>query len=61
MLNFNVRNVFDQAIAIHNDIHERTRHKNRIFSSKISSCSWLGTLFCCTTMSKKSHEQRYTV
>lgn len=62
MLNFNVRNVFDHAIDIHNHYRERSRHKGRIFHTKIPSCSWLGTFLCCTTTPKKSHyHQRYTV
>lgn len=67
MLNFNVRNVFDQAIAIHNCNQERSRHTlsngRRIFAEKIHSCTWFGTLLCCTrTANKKSQQQdRYTV
>jgi GTPase SAR1 family protein len=69
MLNFNVRNVFDQAIELHNSYEERYRHGlsngRRILSDKLHSCSWFGTLFCCTTSTKKSHRKnhrdRYTV
>ena len=70
MLNFNVRNVFDQAIDIHNAYRERSRHGlshgRRILSAKLHSCSWVGTLFCCTTTTKKSlrkktHHELHTV
>ena len=69
MLNFNVRNVFDHAIDIHNSYQERYRHGlsngRRILSDKLHSCSWFGTLFCCTIYTKKSHRKnkhdRYTV
>ncbi|CAF3520988.1 unnamed protein product [Rotaria sp. Silwood1] len=69
MLNFNVRNVFEQAIEIHNSYEERYRHSlsngRRILSDKLHSCSWFNTLFCCTTDSKKSHRKNnhdcYTV
>ena len=69
MLNFNVRNVFDQAINIHNCYEERYRHSlkhgKKILSEKFHSCSWFGTLFCCTNGIKKSRrrnpQERYTV
>ena len=69
MLNFNVRNVFEQAIDIHNSYEERYHHGlshgRRILSDKLHSCSWFNTLFCCTTRFKKSqrknHHDRYTV
>jgi GTPase SAR1 family protein len=67
MLNFNVRNVFEQAIDIHNCYEERYRHGlsngRRILSAKLHSCSWFGTLFCCTTGShrKNNTHERYTV
>jgi hypothetical protein len=65
MLNFNVRNVFDQAIDIHNSYEERYRHSlnhgRRILSAKFHSCLWFGTLFCCTTASRKKNSEHYTV
>lgn len=61
MLNFNVRNVFEQAIEIHNAYQERYYHGlnsgRRILSDKFHSFSWFGTLFCCTIGSKKSNRK----
>ena len=61
MLNFNIRNVFEHAIAIHNSYEERYHHSlsygRRILSNKLHSCSWFDTLFCCTTGTKKSHRK----
>ncbi|CAF1428128.1 unnamed protein product [Rotaria magnacalcarata] len=61
MLNFNVRNVFEQAIEIHNSYEARYYHGlsngRRILSDKLHSCSWFSTLFCCTTVSKRSHHK----
>ena len=54
MLNFNVRDVFQHAIKIHNSSQDRYRHGRRILSNKFHSCSWLGSFFCCTAGSKKS-------
>lgn len=52
MLNFNVRNVFEQAIQSHIAFEERNRHSlshgRRILSNKLPSCSWLGSFLCCT-------------
>jgi len=77
MLNFNVRNVFEQAIEIHNSYEQRYRHGitngRRILSSKFHSCSWFGSLLCCTsgsrtsssskknTPTKKDKQNRYTM
>jgi GTPase SAR1 family protein len=75
MLNFNVRNVFEQAIQIHNFHEQRSRHginhSRRILSSKFHSCSWFGSLLCCTngsrssskknTRIKKDNQNRYTM
>lgn len=62
MLNFNVRNVFQQAIEIHCTAEERSRHAfshgRRILSRKFHSCSWLGSLFCCTTTSTSSSSKK---
>ena len=53
MLNFNVRNVFQQAIEIHCNRDERTRRhltdRRGVLSRKFQSCSWWNSLFCCTT------------
>jgi hypothetical protein len=54
MLNFNVRNVFQQVIAIHHSYQQRARHGRRILSKKFHSCTWLGSLLCCTTGSNES-------
>ncbi|CAF0744096.1 unnamed protein product [Adineta steineri] len=58
MLNFNVRNVFEQAIEIHNSYEQRHRNRinggRRILSSKFHSCSWFGSLLCCTNRSRTS-------
>ena len=62
MLNFNIRNVFEQAIAIHNSHAHRSRHSihhgRRILSRKFHSCSWFGTLFCCTKGSRTSSSKK---
>ena len=66
-----LRNVFEQAIEIHNSYEQRSRHGihhgRRILSGKFHSCSWFGSLLCCTNNSKKStrtrkdKQNRYTV
>jgi len=78
MLNFNIRNVFDQAIEIHNSYEQRSRHGihsgRRILSGKFHSCSWFGSLLCCTngsgtssssskksTQTRKDKQNRYTI
>lgn len=75
MLNFNVRNVFEQVIEIHNSYEQRHRlgisSGRRLLSDKIHSCSWFDSLLCCTTGSKSSskkgkrtskpHSSRYTM
>ncbi|CAF1322808.1 unnamed protein product [Adineta steineri] len=69
MLNYNVRNVFEQAIDIHNSYEERYCNRlsngRRILSDKLHSCSWFQTLFCCTKglrkSQRKNHRDRYTV
>jgi hypothetical protein len=61
MLNFNIRNVFERAIEIHNSYEQRSRHGihngRRILSSKFHSCSWLGSLLCCTNTSRSSSKK----
>ncbi|UJR33114.1 hypothetical protein I4U23_020571 [Adineta vaga] len=63
MLNFNVRNVFEQAVEIHNLQNQRHRHRinggRRILSSKFQSCSWFGSLLCCTNGSRTSSSKRH--
>ena len=75
MLNFNVRNVFEQAIETYNSYEQRYHHGishgRRILSAKFNSCSWFDSLLCCTngsrTSSKKSrrtrkdNQNRYTI
>ncbi len=78
MLNFNIRNVFEQAIQIHISYEQRSRHGiyngRRILSAKFHSCSWFGSLLCCTngtrtsssspkksTRTKKDQKNRYTI
>jgi GTPase SAR1 family protein len=62
MLNFNIRNVFEQAIEIHNSYEQRYRHGlnggRRILSDKFHSCSWFGSLLCCTNGSKTSSSSK---
>jgi hypothetical protein len=64
MLNFNIRNVFEQAIEIHNSYEQRSRHGihhgRRILSGKFHSCSWFGSLFCCTKGSRTSSSKKST-
>jgi hypothetical protein len=64
MLNFNIRNVFEQAIEIHNLYEQRSRHGihngRRIFSTKFHSCSWFGSLLCCTNTSQTSSSKKST-
>lgn len=61
MLNFNVRNVFERAIEIHNTYEERYHHSfgsgRRLLSDKFHSCSWFSSLFCCTTGSNNSQKK----
>ena len=69
MLNFNIRNVFQQAIELHSCHDEGYRHRlshgRRILADKFHSCTWLGSLFCCTIAVKKpqrkAKRERYTV
>ena len=69
MLNFNIRNVFEQAIQIHLSHEQYLRHRlthgRRILTGKLHSCSWFGSLFCCTntTISRKNKDKhnRYTM
>ena len=49
VLNFNIRNVFEQAIEVHLTHELRTKHGRRILSEKLHSCSWLDSLLCCTS------------
>ncbi len=64
MLNFNIRNVFDQAIEIHNSYEQRSRlgiHHGRInLAGKLHSCSWFGSLLCCTNNSRTSSSKKST-
>ena len=57
MLNFNIRNVFEQAIESHIAFEKQNRHSlshgGRILSNKLPSCSWLGSFLCCTRSSNK--------
>ena len=61
MLNFNVRNVFEQAIESHIAFEERNRHSlshgRRLLSNKLPSCSWLGSFLCCTRSANKKATQ----
>jgi len=58
ILNFNVRNVFQQAIEVYLSANQRSRNglssSRRMVSTKFQSGSWLGTLFCCTKKQCKS-------
>lgn len=62
MLNVNIRNVFEQAIETHISFEQRHRHGisngRRILSAKLHSCSWLGSLVCCTNGSKTSSSKK---
>ena len=64
MLNFNIRNVFERAIEIHNSYEQRSRHSlhhgRRILSGKFHSCSWFGSLVCCTKGSRTSSTRQST-